>query len=131
MCKKYGIICDDAEQNTPSLLHAKTGAALARDRFGVPDAVYEAIRWHTTGKPDMTLLEKIVYLADCMEPTRDYPGVDRLRSLAYEDIDQAMLLALEMSLAKIRSRGEEPYIDTRLACEWFARHTMEKGTTSC
>ena len=125
------IICDDAEQNTPSLLHAKTGAALARDRFGVPDAVYEAIRWHTTGKPDMTLLEKIVYLADCMEPTRDYPGVDRLRSLAYEDIDQAMLLALEMSLAKIRSRGEEPYIDTRLACEWFARHTMEKGTTSC
>ena len=79
----------------------------------------------------MTLLEKIVYLADCMEPTRDYPGVDRLRSLAYEDIDQAMLLALEMSLAKIRSRGEEPYIDTRLACEWFARHTMEKGTTSC
>ena len=131
LCKKYGIICDDAERNTPSLLHAKTGAALARDRFGVPDAVYEAIRWHTTGKPDMTLLEKIVYLADCMEPTRDYPGVDRLRSLAYEDIDQTMLLALEMSLAKIRSRGEEPYIDTRLACEWFARHTMEKGTTSC
>ena len=131
LCKKYDIICDDAERNTPSLLHAKTGAALARDRFGVPDAVYEAIRWHTTGKPDMTLLEKIVYLADCMEPTRDYPGVDRLRSLAYEDIDRAMLLALEMSLAKIRSRGEEPYIDTRLACEWFARHTMEKGTTSC
>lgn len=131
LCKKYDIICDDAERNTPSLLHAKTGAALARDRFGVPDAVYEAIRWHTTGKPDMTLLEKIIYLADYIEPTRDFPGVDRLRSLAYDDIDRAMLLGLEMSLAEIRSRGEEPYIDTRLACEWFARHTMEKGTTSC
>ena len=102
-----------------------------RDRFGVPDAVYEAIRWHTTGKPDMALLEKIIYLADYIEPTRDFPGVDRLRSLAYDDIDRAMLLGLEMSLAEIRSRGQEPYIDTRLACEWFARHTMEKGTTSC
>ena len=79
----------------------------------------------------MTLLEKIIYLADYIEPTRDFPGVDRLRSLAYEDIDQAMLLGLEMSLAEIRSRGQEPYKDTRLACEWFARHTMEKGTTTC
>ncbi|MBQ2072598.1 MAG: bis(5'-nucleosyl)-tetraphosphatase (symmetrical) YqeK [Oscillospiraceae bacterium] len=131
LCKKYDIICDDAERNTPSLLHAKTGAALARDRFGVPDAVYDAIRWHTTGKPDMTLLEKIIYLADYIEPTRDFPGVDRLRSLAYDDIDRAMLLGLEMSLAEIRSRGQEPYKDTRLACEWFARHTMEKGTTTC
>ena len=131
LCEKYGIICDDAEKDTPALLHAKTGAAFARDRFGAPEAVCEAIRWHTTGKPDMTLLEKIIYLADCIEPTRDFPGVDRLRGLAYEDIDRAMLLGLEMSLAKIRSRGQEPYIGTQLACEWFIRHTMEKGTTIC
>ena len=79
----------------------------------------------------MNLLEKILYLADYIEPTRDFPGVDRLRALAYEDIDRAMVLGLEMSLAEIRARGIEPYIDTRLAFEWFVRHTMEKGTTSC
>ena len=131
LCEKYDIICDDAEKDTPSLLHAKTGAALACDRFGASEAVVNAIRWHTTGKPDMNLLEKIIYLADYIEPTRDFPGVDRLRALAYEDIDRAMVLGLEMSLAEIRSRGQEPYIDTRLAFEWFVRHTMEKGTTSC
>ena len=131
LCKKYGMICDVAEKDNPALLHAKTGAALARDRFGVPDAVFEAIRWHTTGKPDMNLLEKILYLADYIEPTRDFPGVDRLRTLAYEDIDRAMVLGLEMSLAEIRSRGKEPYIVTQLACEWFIQHTLEKGTTTC
>ncbi|MER2152033.1 MAG: bis(5'-nucleosyl)-tetraphosphatase (symmetrical) YqeK, partial [Candidatus Limivicinus sp.] len=131
LCEKYDIICDDAEKDIPSLLHAKTGAALACDRFGASEAVVNAIRWHTTGKPDMNLLEKILYLADYIEPTRDFPGVDRLRALAYEDIDRAMVLGLEMSLAEIRSRGQEPYIDTRLAFEWFVRHTMEKGTTSC
>ena len=79
----------------------------------------------------MTLLEKIIYLADYIEPTRDFPGVDRLRALAYEDIDRAMLLGLEMSLVEIRARGKEPYIDTQLASEWFIRHTTEKGTTTC
>lgn len=62
------------EQHALKLLHAKTGAAVARDIFGVKDAVYEAIRWHTTGKPDMTLLEKVIYLADYIEPNRDFPG---------------------------------------------------------
>ena len=128
LCEKYGMICDDAEKSTPSLLHAKTGAALAGDRFGVPQSVYEAICWHTTGKPDMSLLEKIIYLADYIEPSRDFPGVEKLRELAYEDIDSAMLLGLQMSLDEIRARGKEPYIDTVLAYEWFVQHTSEKGT---
>lgn len=94
LCRKYAIICDTAETENPKLLHAKTGAALARDLFGVSDEIYEAIRWHTTGKPDMRTLEKIIYLADYIEPTRDFPGLDRLRELAYEDLDKAMALGL-------------------------------------
>ena len=109
------------ELKSPKLLHAKTGAALARDLFGVSDRVYEAIRWHTTGKPDMTLLEKIIYLADYIEPTRDFPGVEKLRELCYEDIDEAMALGLSMSLEDIRSYGEEPYKDTVEACRWYSR----------
>ena len=120
LCEKYGIICSEAELNAPKLLHAKTGAALSRQLFGVSEEVYEAIRWHTTGKPDMTLLEKIIYLADYIEPNRDFEGLDRLRELAYSDIDGAMALGLEMSLEDIRSRGAEPYKDTVEAYEWYA-----------
>ena len=58
--KKYGIILEQAERDNPALLHARTGAALSRDRFGISDEIYSAIRWHTTGRPDMTRLEKIV-----------------------------------------------------------------------
>lgn len=120
LCEKYGIICDKAELSAPKLLHAKTGAALARAEFGVSEAIYEAIRWHTTGKKDMTLLEKIIYLADYIEPNRDFEGLDKLRELAYSDIDGAMALGLEMSLEDIRSRGDEPYKDTVEAYEWYA-----------
>ena len=120
LCEKYGIINDAAEVANPKLLHAKTGAAFARELFGIEDDIYGAIRWHTTGKPDMTLLEKIIYLADFVEPTRDFPGVEELRELCFEDIDAAMTKGLEMSLEFIRSGGAEPYKDSVEACEWYA-----------
>ncbi|MBQ9662492.1 MAG: bis(5'-nucleosyl)-tetraphosphatase (symmetrical) YqeK [Oscillospiraceae bacterium] len=126
LCEKYGIMCDNAERHTPKLLHAKTGAAAARERFGIPDAVYEAIRWHTTGKPDMTLLEKIIYLADYIEPSRDFPGVEELRELAYEDLDRALLLGLRMTVEEVRSHSEEPYIDTLTACTWYEERISER-----
>lgn len=119
LCEKYGIINDKAEIENVKLLHAKTGAALARDLFGISDEVYEAIRWHTTGKPDMNLLEKIIYMADYIEPNRDFPGVEELRELAYKDLDKAMELGLEMSLEDIRSYGTEPYKATADAYEWY------------
>lgn len=120
LCEKYGIINDAAEVANPKLLHAKTGAAFARELFGIEDDIYGAIRWHTTGKPDMTLLEKIIYLADFVEPTRDFPGVEELREVCFEDIDAAMAKGLEMSLEFIRSGGAEPYKDSVEACEWYA-----------
>lgn len=120
LCEKYGIINDAAEVANPKLLHAKTGAAFARELFGIEDDIYGAIRWHTTGKPDMTLLEKIIYLADFVEPTRNFPGVEELRELCFEDIDAAMAKGLEMSLEFIRSGGAEPYKDSVEACEWYA-----------
>lgn len=119
LCGEYDIICDTAELGNPKLLHAKTGAALARALFGVSDEIYEAIRWHTTGKVDMSLLEKIIYLADYIEPTRDFEGLEELRKLAYEDIDAAMALALGMSLEEIRSHGTVPYKDSIEAYQWY------------
>jgi len=119
LCDKYGIICDDAERKLPKILHAKTGAAFARELFGIDERIYGAIQWHTTGKPDMSLLEKIIYLADCIEPTREYPSVEKLRALSYEDIDAAMAFALEKSIENIRANGDEPYKDTIEACVWY------------
>lgn len=123
LCQKYGIINDNAEEQNFKLLHAKTGAAEARALFNVSDEVYSAIRWHTTGKPDMTLLEKIIYMADYIEPNRDFQGVGELRSLAYEDLDKAMALGLKMSLEDIRNGGQEPYKDTIEAYEWYRQLT--------
>ncbi len=125
MCDKYGIICDEIEKSTPKILHAKTGAELARELFGVSDSIYEAIRWHTTGKPDMSLLEKITYLADYIEPTREFEGVDELRKLAYEDLDEAMRHGLEMSIEDLNRRGIEPHHDTLDALYWYTRAVQE------
>lgn len=122
LCAEYGIINDVAEAENVKLLHAKTGAAVAKRLFNISDEVYDAIRWHTTGKADMTLLEKIIYLADYIEPNRDFDGVDRLRELAYSDIDAAMALGLEMSLEDIRSYGTEPFIKTVEAWEWYRQY---------
>ena len=125
LCEKYGIMLSIAERETPALLHALTGAELARELFGVSDAVYGAIRWHTTGKPDMSLLEKILYLADYVEPTRDFDGVKKLRKLCFEDLDRAMALGLRMSLEEIRARGAVPFRDTVDACAYYSQYEEE------
>lgn len=105
LCEKYGIELDELEQQALKLLHAKTGAAIARDVFGVDDEIYGAIRYHTTGCAGMTKLEKIIYLADYIEPSRDFPGVDELRKVCYEDLDKGLLLGLEMTIEEMTSMG--------------------------
>lgn len=119
LSQKYGIINDTIETENIKLLHAKTGAAMARDLYGVPGAVYDAIRWHTTGRPDMTLLEKIIYIADYIEPTRDFPGVEPLRKMAYLDLDHAMELGLQMSLDELLEKGVAPHPNTADALNWY------------
>lgn len=121
LAEKYGIVFDALERENIKLTHAITGAALSRDLFGVTDRVYDAIRWHTTGKPDMTLLEKIIYLADYIEPTRDFDGVEPLRALAYEDIDAAMALGLKMSLEELTANGIVPHSDSVEALKWYGK----------
>lgn len=105
LCARYGIVLDELEKQAVKLLHAKTGAAVARAIYGVPDDIYRAIYWHTTGHADMTILEKIIYLADYMEPTRDFPGVEELRKRAECDLDSAVLLGFEMSIQEMKDRG--------------------------
>jgi len=126
LCDKYGIIIDNAERSDAKLLHAKTGAGLAGDMFGISEEVYSAIYWHTTGRADMSLLEKIIYLADYIEPTRDFDGLTELRRESYRDLDRAVVLGLEMSLEDLRERGITPHGRTCEAIDWFRRQEREQ-----
>jgi nicotinate-nucleotide adenylyltransferase len=105
LCRDYAIPVDSGELKSPQLLHAKTGAAVARAVFGECEQVVSAIEWHTTGRANMTVLEKILYLADYMEPNRRFTGVDTLRELVWKDLDAGMELGLRMSLESLAQRG--------------------------
>ena len=120
LCEKYGVQLDEMQTWALKLQHAITGAEVARDVFGVSDAVYEAIRWHTTGKANMTALEKVIYLADYIEPTRDFPGVEELRKAVYEDLDRGLLLGLEMSVQEMENWGNLVHEDTLRARDFLA-----------
>ena len=107
LCREYGIVLGEFSKHNPKTLHALTGSLVAERIFGENREVVAAICSHTTGKANMTVLEKILYVADYMEPTRDFPGVDELRRLAYEDLDKALKLGLEMTLELLKQRGQE------------------------
>lgn len=96
---------DEIEAKQLELAHGVIGAHLARAEFGVDDTeVLSAIRFHTTGKTDMTLVEKIVYLADFIEEGRKYPGVQLLRELSFEDLDSAILLSFDNTIKHVISQ---------------------------
>lgn len=119
LCNAYGIILDDFSAKYPKTLHALTGSLVAERIFGENQAVVDAIRHHTTGKADMSLLEKIIYVADYMEPCRDFPGVEKLRELAYTDIDAALKLGLEMTLELLKKQGSEVSPASQGALNWL------------
>lgn len=119
LCDEYGIMTDDAERENTELLHAKTGASMARALFGVDDAVFQAIFWHTTGRAGMSQLEKIIYLADAIEPTRDYEGVAALRECARRDLDAAMIMSLQRTIDYVVQRGGAVHVQSREALHWF------------
>ena len=121
LCQAYGKMLDDFSRKYPKTLHAFTGSLVAGRIFGENDAVVEAIACHTTGKADMNLLETILYVADYMEPNRDFPGVERLRQAAFQDIQAALKLGLEMTLEHLKNQGSEVSPQSQEALDWFNR----------
>ena len=121
LCRAYGIILNNFSKQNPKTLHALTGSLVAERIFGENDAVVSAIASHTTGKADMNMLEKVIYVADYMEPNRNFDGVDELRKLAYSDIDKALKLGLEMTLTMLRRQGREISPESQQALIWLER----------
>ena len=123
LCKKYGIIPKDVEKTEWKMLHGKTAAAIAADVYDAPDDMVHAIAYHTTGCANMTLLDKIVYMADYIEENRSFDGVKTARKLAAKDLDQALLYGLDASLCELVARGKQIHVDTVLARNWL----LEQG----
>ena len=119
LCREYGTILDEFGYKYPKTLHALTGSLVAERIFGENEAVVSAICHHTTGKADMTLLEKIIYVADYMEPCRNFPGVEELRVLAFSDITAALKLGLEITLRHLANLGDEVSPASQAALEFL------------
>ena len=109
LCKKNNIELSDIEKKNHSLLHAKVGMYLARTKYDVYDTeILNAIRWHTTGKEDMSLLEKILYIADFIEPGRKpLEGMDIIRKEAFTDLDKCLAHILHDSVIYLQTIGKE------------------------
>lgn len=112
-CQQNKIPVSDAEHNNPELLHAKAGAHLAQLKYGVTDEyVLDAITYHTTGRPNMTLLDKIIYIADYIEPHRNKaPNLESLRELAFKNINMCLSEILKSTLNYLKS--ENKIIDSK------------------
>lgn len=95
------------------LWHAPVGAYLVKKEVGITDPdILDAIKYHTSGRPGMTVLEKVIYLADYIEPSRHFPGVDEVRELAKEDLDSALIKALQNTILFIMKKDQPVYPDT-------------------
>jgi nicotinate-nucleotide adenylyltransferase len=119
LCAAYDTILDKFGTDHPKTLHALTGSLVAERIFGENDAVISAIRSHTTGKAGMNTLEKIIYVADYMEPNRDFPGVEKLRHLAQTDLDAAMELGLQMTMEHLARQGSTVSPESLEAIQYF------------
>lgn len=106
-CEKYGIEVSDVERLSPGLLHTKLGAYFAKNVYGVDDEeVLSAILYHTTGRPNMSLLEEIIYVADYIEPGRPaLPYIDEMRACAFTNLHKAALYELKSVIAKINKHN--------------------------
>ena len=110
ICDKNNISYSSLEAENAFLLHGKVGAYIAKTKFGIEDEdILNAIIWHTTGRPGMSILEKIIFIADYIEPSRKpLPELDYIRKLAFEDLDMAMK-AILVNIIKYLQLNNKPF----------------------
>ncbi len=130
-CAARAMPIDDFERANPIVLHARLGAELARERFGVDDAgVLSAIARHTVAAREMSALDAVVYLADGLEPGRSYPEREAFEALAFRDLDAAMLTVLESTTAYLASRGLAVAPQTAQALDTYRTRRTQRSERS-
>ena len=132
LCKKYGLIVTATEQNNPGLLHAKLGAYLAKEKYKIDDNdIIHAISSHTTGRPGMSDLEKIIYIADYIEPGRKLlPNMPEVRTLAFRDLDQCLYRILEDSVKYLESSNKVIDPTTKETYLYYKEQRKQQGKSS-
>lgn len=128
-CIKHNISITETETNSPYLLHAKLGAFYAMHKYGITDMdVVNAILVHTTGAPDMSLLEKIIYVADYIEPNRkEAPNLAEIRKMAFVDIDMAIYMIMKDTLEYLNRKKGAIDNMTKKAYEYYANVIEKRG----
>lgn len=121
MAEKHHLEISSLERRNPFMLHAKLGAFLAKKKYDIEDEeILDAIRWHTTGRPGMTLLDKIVYVSDYIEPKRDKaPNLPEIRRLAFISLDKALIRILEDTLGYLGDSAEHVDAMTKKTYDYY------------
>lgn len=132
LCARFGAddrkaktcaLIHDAFRERGNLVHGAAAAAYMKETLGIDDLdMLNAVRFHTTGRPGMSLLEKVIYLADAIEPGRSYSGVEELRELAESDLDRACLQAMRHTIAYLKGKGESADPLTEQAAADLSKH---------
>ncbi|MBU5427196.1 bis(5'-nucleosyl)-tetraphosphatase (symmetrical) YqeK [Tissierella pigra] len=113
MAYDFGIIVDTCMEHNPELIHGPLGSKIAEKKYKIKDReILESICYHTTGRENMTILDKIVYIADYIEPCRNFPGVEEIRNLAFKDLDKSILLAMEKTIIFLIGENKIIHPDT-------------------
>ncbi|NMA86887.1 MAG: HD domain-containing protein [Tissierellia bacterium] len=110
---EFDIILDNIMEKNIALAHGPLGEFIAKEKYNIQNEnVLNAIRYHTTGRENMSLLEKIVFIADLIESSRKFPGVEEMRKLAYENLNKAIILALDNNIQFVIKRNNLLHLDT-------------------
>lgn len=113
MASDFGIILDNVMKYNDKLIHGPLGAEIARKFYYVTDdQVLNAIKYHTTGKENMNLLERIVFIADYIEPNRKFEGVEKIRELAFQDLNNSIINAIDNTIKYVIDGGNLLHLDT-------------------
>lgn len=128
-CTDAGILLSEEEKELPQILHSIYGAYLVADKYGISDAeIQNAIRWHTTGKEEMSMLEKIIYIADFIEPLRDKAScLPEARKLAFTDLDACMYVILKNTVEYLEKNSVPVEKHTLKAYQYYKSILSKRG----
>lgn len=127
LCQKYGVTLDEYAKHERALIHAFLGKEVARQEYGIEDnEILEAIYYHTTAKPDMTPLEKLIYIADMTEPGRTIEQADEIRRLVEIDVDEALIYAIGCSIKHVIRKGTLVHPYSVHALNYLIEHRRAK-----
>ncbi|HOQ07087.1 MAG TPA: bis(5'-nucleosyl)-tetraphosphatase (symmetrical) YqeK [Clostridiales bacterium] len=127
MCEKYGIIVDEVSGSQPKLLHGEIGAHMAKELFGIDDPqILDAVADHTLGRPGMDVISSIVFIADYIEPGRDFEGVGDIRRAAEESLEKAIVIGINSTIRHVLKKGQLLHPRSVMTRNWALQKLKEK-----